>query len=149
MTAGVGANAGIGPAVVGPALAPSTAPSPGKQWGAPVYDLATRQILQNADGSFPSMHPVDVQVLIALGVKLGSIPSKPTAGSGNSALRQDSKAAAALTNDVTVALSALVKRGDIRVVGVTIDMSIQGRTIRSVDYLNLRLPNPVKQSVTQ
>lgn len=140
-------RAGHAPAGVGIPVQ-TGAPPPRSPFAAPCYDLASRQVLQNADGSFQSIHPVDLKARLALGVLLGTISSAPTVGCDWSAPRQTSTAPKELENDVNVALASLIQNGDVKLVAVSIDQSVPGRTLRLVDYLNLRLPGSAARTLT-
>ena len=142
--------AGLGdPVVLGGPTSPAPSPASlrvGPQRGSPEYDLGTRQIIQNGNGTFRSIHWVDLQVRLALGIRLGSIPSSPTTGSAALPPRQTANAPAQGVADMKAATRKLVVAGHIRILSVSVDNSTPGRTLRYFDYLNLRLP---KASPTQ
>lgn len=140
--------AGRARAATGAVPVPTPLPVPQVNWGAPMYDLASRNVLQNADGTFRTIHPVDLKVRIALGCKLGSIPSAPTDGCAVSAARQTSQSAQQLIDDMNVATAALVSAGDISVTSMSVDESVPGRTVRYFNYTNLRLPGSQPQTVS-
>lgn len=115
-----------------------------------LFDPSTRQFVQNADGTFAPVHPIDQQVALLLWLQQGNIPSSPTTGNRIRARirRVDPTTIPAIvTDEVTSALQPLITNGDIRLEApsgvssaIVVDTSVKGATKIAVYYRNLRLP---------
>jgi len=106
----------------------------------PCFDLGTKQITQNSDGTFQSIHAVDLRMRMALGIVLGSIPSAPEVGCAKGPARQTQQSKAEHVAVMTTAVASIVANGDVKILGFRVDQSVPGRTVRYCEYVNLRLP---------
>lgn len=133
--------AGFGMAGVDPAFMP---PSPVTPTIAAIqFDPATRQHVQNADGTMAEAHPVDALVVNLLFYEQGSVKSAPTLGQRIRARcnRVDpAKVPAIVTEEVRAVLLPLIQAGDIDLISVDTDTSTPGRLLDAVTYRNLRAP---------
>ena len=132
-------GAGLEPAGLDPVGAFSPKPSLGTQPRALLFNITTRQHVINADGTMASVHPVDQRVTLALGVKLGSIPSAPGVGNKLRTITRGSLAQlTAQANDyVEQALIAMTTAKEISVISIGVFAPQPGQLIVQVTYTNL------------
>ena len=130
--------AGCGPAGLDPIVA-TTARAKKSPPQALQYDLATRRFVQNADGSMASVHPIDQQVDLAMGIALGSLPGTPTQGNR---LRRIQRAAGQtlqreVEDAVYDALNLLTTAKKITVLAVLVATPAPGQVIVQLVYVNM------------
>lgn len=147
-------GAGDFPAGVGPAgFDPVAFVSPALQFTPPLaalFDLGTRTFPFMTDGSgrLQSVHPVDQQVNLALGLIEGTVTSVKDLGASFARLQRASladlqKEGALMANR---ALARLISNNDIEVREVTATRPIPGRVYIAVNYVNLRLQGTATRS---
>jgi len=114
------------------------------------WDPNQRVVVLNSDGTVATVHYVDQQVALALGIELGSIPSAPSVGIRLSNIR----AASAATFDLAVrdstvgALAALLRvraitLGDpVTRIDIVSQYDPAGNSRWAVNYQNLLAPAP-------
>ena len=104
------------------------------------YDPRLRIIVQNADGTVATVHPVDQTVAYCLTIKKGTISSDPARGFDWEKLRATAPAARARAAKdlVNLALAAPLAAGDVKILKVVLDQA-PGRMGVSTTYINLRL----------
>lgn len=103
------------------------------------FDPESGRFLLDEGGALRALHPVDHAVAIAMGVELGALPSSPTVGNRLRKLLARAPRNARQTTAtyaVREALSRLLERGDIALLGVEVD--VRKRDIVTVRYANLR-----------
>lgn len=108
---------------------------------APAFDLGTRAFAQNADGTLASVHPVDQEVNLALGIEEGSIASAKDVGHRFRRIIRAAgpTVAAAVRDEANRALARPLARRDIKILSVDTDSTkVRGRIIAIVHYTNLR-----------
>lgn len=125
------------------------------------FDPQTRRFVQNANGSFVSVHPVDQRVALLLWIEQGDIPSAPTVGRRirKRIARVDPAVIPQIAFDaVRTTLQPVIDAGDIRLGdpgaatqavrrGVDVDTSVRGQAKIAVYYINLRLPVPTMRTL--
>jgi hypothetical protein len=123
-------------AVAAPSAQVSTTASP----TALAFDIGTKSFLQNADGTMKSIHPVDQEVNLALGIEAGAIASAVDVGHRMRRILRASgpTVAAAARDEVNRVLARLLARRDIKLLGVDVDTTTRGRIVAIVRYVNLR-----------
>jgi hypothetical protein len=84
--------------------------------------MTTRQTLLDSDGYARSVHPVDQEVALSLGVELGTLSSSPDTGVDINRLRRaSSDVLQNVAKDVVnVALSGPLSRRDIQILTVQV-----------------------------
>lgn len=134
--------AGAGPA----GFSPVAAIQPTRRAGprALAINLVTRDATVGENGQYEDTHPVDHRVQLALGVKLGSIPSSKTVGGSlwDLPIGDTDTMTADADRRVRSALTDLIVAGDVEVVSVTAWASLSYRAKVRVVYENKRLPSP-------
>lgn len=111
----------------------------------PVYDPATKTFPFAADGTLADNHPVVLEVSLALGIRAGSIPSLVSLGLRAERIRNARRDELQRTaeDEVELALSRLIERGDVELVSVT--ATVKSGAIRlEVVFRNLRDPETQK-----
>lgn len=114
------------------------------------WDPLLRVVVLNSDGTVATVHYVDQQVALALGVELGTIPSAPNVGIRLSNIRTATVASFALAcRDSTVGALVGLLRSRAIVLGdplTGIDIVAQydpaGNSRWAVNYQNLLAPSP-------
>ena len=131
---------GIGPFGADPGAGPSARTILPPQ-GAIDFNGATRGPTQLANGAILTVHPVDQEVNLCLGIEQGTLASAPTVGhrfrqikrAGGPTLQTECEREAAR------ALAAPLSRGDITILSVVVDsQSVRGRLNIAVNYRNER-----------
>lgn len=114
------------------------------------FDPGLMTLPMEPDGSVRAVHPVDAQVILALSIPQGTIASVPTQGHTLNQLgrMQPSQLPAAATDRVKLALAGPLSRGDIDLLGVTVDAQPYGSLHVSVSYQNLRLPTSLPRTLS-
>lgn len=104
----------------------------------------------DANGFYREIHPVDQKVALALVIVEGSLSSVPEMGNRLRTINRVSQAKGRTLAEqyVRLALSDLLKNGDVSIVKVEVDNAIKGRLVVAVTYKNLRV-NPPTQTTTQ
>jgi len=107
----------------------------------PKFDIGTRRIVLDASGNAVTVHPVDHQVAIALGIVQRSLSSAAATGLQVSRVRaaRRENAADIVQDMVRVSLAALLKAKDIALDSVVTEWR-NGSVAFEVTYRNLRLP---------
>ena len=103
------------------------------------YDPQLGDYPLDSTGQMLPIHPIDQQVALILCTEYGSIPSVPTMGSKyrKRVERCDPKLIPQIAlAEAQAALSALIARGDIKLIGVTVTPP----AIANILYANLRDP---------
>lgn len=111
----------------------------------PIYDPATKTFPLAADGTLADNHPVVLEVSLALGIRAGSIPSLASFGLRTERIRNARRDELQRTaeDEVELALSRLIERGDVELVSVT--ATAKAGVIRlEVVFRNLRDPETQK-----
>lgn len=137
---------GYGPAGFDPTSI--TAPTATLGGRAMYFDLITRDVPVDADGNYLEMHPIDSQVMVALGIQLGSVLSAPLVGSTIANLPIDDSVpmTAEANRRVQAALSDLIANGDVALVLVNAYAGPSWRAHIEIIYQNLRLPSQDAQN---
>lgn len=138
-------GAGSSPAGATPAGLDVVVQAPTQRAPAPAalrLDLGTRDFVV-IDGAYAELHPVDQEVLLALGIEKGKLASTPDVGNR---IRRNRRVAPAILetvvrNDVRLDLAHLLDAGKIELLAVDVDTSVRGQTKVAITYRNLRL-NP-------
>lgn len=108
------------------------------------FDPTTSQFyLQDEDGNYIDMHPIDQIVVLRLCTRQGQSKSLPSLGTRLALIcaRQPAQKVPQLaTNEVKRVLKDLIDNGDILLVRVTTDNHLRGQNIFKVSYVNLRDP---------
>lgn len=103
-------------------------------------DLVTRDFVVTG-GAYAELHPVDQEVLLALGIEQGKLASSPNVGSRLRRNRHRRVAPEVLEtvvrDDVRLDLAHLIDAGKIELVAVDVDASARGQTKVAVTYRNL------------
>jgi hypothetical protein len=108
------------------------------------WDATTKGFIQNADGTFQGVHPVDQMVQMLLTIEQGTVPALGKVGQRYRQRLQGvpaNKALNVVKDETNVALAPLLQAGDITILSVT-----YFNKIVTVNYVNNRLP---KNSSTQ
>jgi hypothetical protein len=107
-----------------------------------LFDPATRTFPQTTDGENVSIHPVDQQVAIILGVYTSSLRASVPTGIDRDRIRKAPRVAlgAVINDEVRSKLAKLIADGDVELLGTPFQPNANGRPIFFVDYVNLRLP---------
>ena len=132
--------AGIGPAGYDPVIPPD-APRDVRPPAALQFDGQTRDFPLNATGFYKESHPVDQRVALALSISRGAIAAAPDVGNKLRTIRRVSPAVAETLAKqyIREALADLTAAKSIRVDQIKIDLSVPGRLMFAVTYLNLEL----------
>ena len=105
------------------------------------YDLATRTFVEDGEGGFLDLDPIDQKVALLLGTEQGTVPSVPTLGQRYRSRVNgvDPKQIPAIVLDETrLVLATLLAAGDIQLLDVQTDASFRTRVLIAVTYRNLR-----------
>ena len=110
-----------------------------------LFDVSSKATLLDANGFARSVHPVDQEVALAIGVELGTLKSSPTVGLDYERLRSATRKTilAVAIDAVNVALAGPLGRGDIKILGVQAETNA-GRISLIVEYVNLRTAKPMR-----
>ena len=106
-----------------------------------MFDIGSRTLVQNADGTMKAVHPVDQEVMLCLGVEAGKVSSVPDLGHRIKRIaRAGGPSVVANVQDaVKLALANVLKRKDIQINRIDVDVTtVRGRIVAAVEYLNLR-----------
>lgn len=105
-------------------------------------DLSTMDFPMDDDGRYIEVHPVDHEVFMAIGPEQGSIMAAPNQGLPWQSMPYDSEAVMQRRADEMVRskLAAILSRGDITDLSVTLRSRIVGRGRVLVRYKNTRIP---------
>ena len=132
--------AGLFPAGADP-VAPLSPRPVNRTPDAPILDPKTRRHRIDSDGNFEGQHPVDHEVQMVCFVATGSMPS--TDYIGNSILEivgiveEDGKHAHEVEERLREGLADLLSRRAIEIVGIKVEVNVQGRTEYELRYHNL------------
>lgn len=104
------------------------------------FDGLTKNFKLTAGGQYEAVHPIDARYFQILRTAVGSIRSAPNTGQGISNLKYiDPLTIDAYVRDQVRLVSAdMVAAKEIRVLNVTIALSVRGRIAAQVDYENLK-----------
>ena len=130
-----GSQAGVtGPA---PVVALPLPPIPAAVW----WDAYQKTFTENPDGTALEVDPIDQQVQTLITIEQGSIPSLGNVGQRYRRRLMGAPPQQVLTiviDETNIALAALISAGDITLGTITVDQSVRGRYIISVQYVNNR-----------
>jgi hypothetical protein len=118
---------------------PTTAPIPPMPV-ARFWDASTQGFVQNEDGTFLPVNPIDQMVQMLLTIEQGSVPALGNVGQRYRARLlgvPNQQAQAVALNETQVALAKLLAAGDITLNNVAIDTATH---IVTINYTNNRLP---------
>lgn len=141
--------AGMGPAGGDPIPDPS-APIFKPPIQAAKFDIGTKTQVQASNGTLVSVHPVDQEVNLRLGIEEKQIASAVTVGHR---IRQITRSGgpdvqSRVIDAVNIALADPLARKDIKILGVDVDAkTVRGRIVVAVNYLNLRTQKAQKATV--
>lgn len=131
-------SAGYGPAGFDPAQDP-TVLSSDIQGAVLFWDPATSDFQTLDTGLLATIHEVDQEVVLALTIPLGSIPSSPETGSRFHLLPLGKTIQADCEREASYALRRVLARNDIKIVSVKQEIVNRSALWVRVDYINLRL----------
>lgn len=147
-------GAGAFPAGVGPAGHDPSAPAPANPAELPAaarFELFGQTFPRDTNGQLVGVHPVDQAVALALGIAIGTVAAVPNLGLDIARLKRTRREAMqnAVNDVVRAALQSLIAAGDVQLLGSPLAENSAGRPWFYVDYINLRLPQPVQKRVAR